>query len=598
MKLNHKITKLNYKITILCFILLSCLPSSIFAQPDSIPYMSEMMLIDDRIYDFEGEFSEEGLQAVRKNGKWGYLNTNFKEEIPFIYDNAGDFSEGLAEVQKDGRWGFIDTKGKTVIPFIYDDAHRFSGGLASVKSGRKWGFIDVKGGLAIPMEYDDVYTFAEGKAAASLNEHWGHIDKTGKIITPIAYDYVEDFEKNLAVVENMGKMGMVNEKGELIIPTNYDKLQLADSLNIKALTKGKWGVLDKTGKEIVPFLYDRIEPLFFGGEEFMYEVSVKDLPFEHYLVSVQEKAGVVTKEGKLLIPPIYVYVNKNGDFWEITDSESLIGFTDANGNVLVAPKYSGTQYFTNEMLPVRLDKSWGILDKNAREVIPPRYEDIMGYSEGFFAVKSGDLWGYIDKDENIKIPFLFEEVRDFQGGFAVVRKGNHFGVIDKQGKLGIPLKYNYIAPIQDTKYAICRKYVDENAETGEVTSKQRLVNMVTGKQIGKEYNEMSLSEFGEVLFLGLSGKEGAMDTKGTIVIPVKYELVYSAGIEGLFWVSEKGLLGLMDKKRSWVIKPQYEEAQSFYDGAAEVTKNGKPIFINIKGEKVEHKPTKRQIYGI
>jgi hypothetical protein len=32
----------------------------------------------------------------------------------------------LSPLEKDGKWGFIDSAGKEVIPFIYDDAFDFS----------------------------------------------------------------------------------------------------------------------------------------------------------------------------------------------------------------------------------------------------------------------------------------------------------------------------------------------------------------------------------------------------------------------------------------------------------------------------------------
>ena len=37
---------------------------------------------------------------MKKNGKWGYVNTNGEEVIPCIYDSIGSFSEGTVEVKK------------------------------------------------------------------------------------------------------------------------------------------------------------------------------------------------------------------------------------------------------------------------------------------------------------------------------------------------------------------------------------------------------------------------------------------------------------------------------------------------------------------
>lgn len=57
--------------------------------------------------------------------------------IPFLYERAKDFSEGFAAVKKAGKWGFINKEGKNVIPCQYDKVASFREGLvAVVKNGK------------------------------------------------------------------------------------------------------------------------------------------------------------------------------------------------------------------------------------------------------------------------------------------------------------------------------------------------------------------------------------------------------------------------------------------------------------------------------
>ncbi len=53
-------------------------------------------------------------------GKFGYINKEGQQVIPFIYDDVTDFDGEYAAVLKDGKYGLINTKGETVIPFEYD----------------------------------------------------------------------------------------------------------------------------------------------------------------------------------------------------------------------------------------------------------------------------------------------------------------------------------------------------------------------------------------------------------------------------------------------------------------------------------------------
>ncbi len=77
------------------------------------------------------------------------------------FEDAKLFTDkGYAAVKKEGKWGFIDTDGVLVIQPAYDDARSFSNDLAAVKVGNKWGFIDPEGKLVIEAAYDDAKDFS------------------------------------------------------------------------------------------------------------------------------------------------------------------------------------------------------------------------------------------------------------------------------------------------------------------------------------------------------------------------------------------------------------------------------------------------------
>ena len=59
-------------------------------------------------------------------------------------DNRGKkkkitFSEGMKAVERDGKWGFINKAKKLVIPYEYDEVRPFEDGLAMVRTGEVWG---------------------------------------------------------------------------------------------------------------------------------------------------------------------------------------------------------------------------------------------------------------------------------------------------------------------------------------------------------------------------------------------------------------------------------------------------------------------------
>ena len=90
-----------------------------------------------------------GFAVVKKDGKWGYINTKGEQIVECKFDDAYYFNEGFARVKKDGKWGYINTKGEQIIECKFDDAYCFSEGFAWVEKDGKWGYINTKGCFVI-----------------------------------------------------------------------------------------------------------------------------------------------------------------------------------------------------------------------------------------------------------------------------------------------------------------------------------------------------------------------------------------------------------------------------------------------------------------
>lgn len=163
------------------------------------------------------EFSE-GLAAVLKNDKWGFVDINGKFAIPPKFTNVfkdTKFNNGLVPIQTETtysykcgsnpvitqigytqKYGFINRDGKFEIEPKFDGAQPFSEGLAAVKvydgSVGKWGYIDRNGSFVIPPKFVEttfgVGVFSEGLASVNIpdpqstNGKTGYIDRTGNFI--------------------------------------------------------------------------------------------------------------------------------------------------------------------------------------------------------------------------------------------------------------------------------------------------------------------------------------------------------------------------------------------------------------------------------
>ncbi|MBS1794175.1 MAG: WG repeat-containing protein [Acidobacteria bacterium] len=129
------------------------------------------------------------------------------------FDRVGSFSEGLAAVEKDGKWGFIDRKGKMAIAPRFDRTGmldvppRFSEGLASVKKGDFWGYIDKTGNFAIAPRFAAAGDFHDGRAVVEEarggggdDEAYYYIDPRGAPAFPGKFAAASPFFKGVAHV--------------------------------------------------------------------------------------------------------------------------------------------------------------------------------------------------------------------------------------------------------------------------------------------------------------------------------------------------------------------------------------------------------------
>ena len=117
-------------------------------------------LCTDFIYEDTGKRSWEGMMAVCLGGKWGFCSLEGTLVVPCEYDGAKylgpvnseaqsgyiqgapyGYCEGYVAVKKDGKWGFLDQNGSAVLPFIFDEARPVQDGSAWVRYEGKWGRV-------------------------------------------------------------------------------------------------------------------------------------------------------------------------------------------------------------------------------------------------------------------------------------------------------------------------------------------------------------------------------------------------------------------------------------------------------------------------
>lgn len=319
---------------------------------------------------FMVDFSDEGLAAVLKNGKEGFVNTKGEVVIPFIYEWVKSFSEGLAAVCNDSHhWGFINTRGEVVIPLIYDGVQSFSEGLAAVSKSGKDGFINTRGDVVIPMIYDSAWSFSDGLAAVRKDEKWGFVDTAGHLVFPCNYnncgrDYTgEDHDFDTSDEElymwdgeyTGGEAWAPDGHGEDGVYNYISSFHEGMALFVKEIVSNcnsrfEKEYIDKSGKTVITLNGYNNAGNFNEG---LARVSKK--------FAKGHKIGYIDQSGKEIIPCVYDFA---GDFHDglarvgkISNGNNKFGFIDRTGNEVIPCIYDGVSSFHNGQALVKTNLS-------------------------------------------------------------------------------------------------------------------------------------------------------------------------------------------------------------------------------------------------
>ena len=341
-----------------------------------------------RQYDKISSFSE-GLAAVKKDEKYGFINTKGKEVIPCKYSHAEPFLEGLAAVLViEKGYGFVNTKGEEIVSCKYNMVHSFSEGFAEVEKDEKYGFINTKGEEIIPCKYDGAESFSEGFAMVNKDGEYGFINIKGEEVIPCKYDYAESFSEGLAMVNIDGKRGFINTKGEEVIPHRYDYAASFSEGFAMVGINAKYGFINSKGEEVVPCKYDAVE-------------------------SFSEGLAIVNKGGL----------------------DGKYGFINIKGEEIISCKYEkGICSFSNGLARVQKDDKYGFVNMKGEEIVPCKYNNAEPFSEGFAVVNKDGKYGFINAKGEEVIPCKYDYAESFsKNGIALVIL-NKYGFIDKFGK--------------------------------------------------------------------------------------------------------------------------------------------------------------------
>lgn len=291
------------------------------------------------VYDYIVRAGDK-LIRVQFDGKWGFINQNFEEVIPAIYERAWDFEDSFALVKEDGEWYFL---------FYMSEEEK----IEQKEKMKEYSWLYKLSNKVFHSfsNYDKISVKEQVNNRSLLGEHASHFIRTKKgalyvddyiatrnesALISIDIDEVSFFDDyGYAEVRRDCKYGLINADGEFVIPCIYDELRRLNNIQYAvARINDKWGAVDLHNNTLI---------------EFVYENAFDDK--DNYVVVVQD--------GKM----------------------GCIGVLDKVG-VNIHCKYDMMGHFNEKGYTAAcLDGKWGVIDIHNNVLVPFTYD--RAYNPGY-----------------------------------------------------------------------------------------------------------------------------------------------------------------------------------------------------------------------
>lgn len=362
-----------------------------------LPFYEDIGYLDGNYFD------------IKQQGKWGIYSLEKKRLVIQPNYDAFDYCGGCGRkstyvyASRGGKWGIINWNERELLPFEYDHEHvgmRSDNWVQSFTKNGKQLLIHIPTKKEFPADARDNYPkivaglliFKEfgqelGQSRETVpQERYGIYGADGNRVVAQTYEWIDEPNANsylgyfgpYLLAKKDGGTGVINHKGEWIIQPRYDEIHVYDDYFV-AKRNNQSILLDKHEKELLRL--DNVEITHL--DDYFYSSGSKGLA----VFKIKQKAfyGLYFPEqGKYYQPEFYEinaeakYKGQDNDLI-VAEKQGQLTVFNLSGNLLLPARYNGYHFIDklpDSLVQVKKGTKFGLYNTRAqREIIPLNYED-------------------------------------------------------------------------------------------------------------------------------------------------------------------------------------------------------------------------------
>lgn len=436
----------------------------------------------------------------------------------------------------------------------------------------------------------EIYKYVKYK----IQDKFGVMDRDGNIVIESAYKNIEipNPEKDLFICyKDEENNEVLNSKKEKLF-TEYDKIEPIKIKNIastlcfeKSVLKYKkgdsYGLIDFNGKQITKSEYKSIENLQSTEGKF--------------LVSKNEKLGVINMNGALLVEPKFdqvatdEYFSEQTNFAEAgfivsntTNDGYRYGYIDCKGKNVLNTEFNDIIRVKDEKelyLIVSKNGKYGIY-KNNKQIIKPEYQSIIYTENGAFIIEKNGQFGIANKKGEIKVEPKYSEIEQ-NGIYLYAQSSIENDVYDSDGNKKDMSFSKSVYETENENYRITTLINNDVTYYG-------IENKQGGTLVENIYSYIEYA-FGDYFIVeNKDEKYGIINADGREILDIKYDLIQR--------IRNKNMLQLSSRKneKTTIYSSKLEEVVSMKSATIQneedfvkIYNKKEKVFLDKDGNKIE-----------
>lgn len=418
-------------------------------------------------------------------------------------------------------------------------------------------------------------SFADTWPALSQGQSglYGYVDEKGKYVIQPQYEKAFPFNGGVARVMSDNQWVLINDRGKRITKNAYHEIgEFRNGVAVVTLrettrqSSALNGLINDKGQEVIKPLY----PFFTPDPNHNVFILGKDGAAGKGGRS-QIEFGVMNRKGEAVIPLRYTAIREQQfRVFAVKSGDDRWQAFNAAGQPLFNGSYSDIKDFDEELATVKKDGRWGILHASGREVVKPNYRSIVKRSRHNYELTGFTQWKVVNQKKETVLSLEYEDVQPVSPQLYSYRLEEKKGLLSEKG-----------TPVTKPLYDQIHPFVREMA----VVENDNLSGAINPKGVlflPVRYQEISIDSVSSLLMVREKGKWGVFNRAGKNVVPVQYDEI-RVQTYGMFTARNGNGWHLLDARGEPVNNTLYQQVEDFRFLHAVARSGGKAGLITVKG---------------